>query len=95
MFKGVCYKGRSVWKGLYFPVFKKDYFYSSNKILRKSFNISDLDVGFTYKIYNGRFFSDIFVSKRAHGCKFGQFVVTKKGGKSIHLRSIENRKRKR
>lgn len=92
-FKGVVYKGRSIWKGLNLYVFSKTYFYDNNRILKKFYVLGEFDVGMSYKIYNGKLFIAAPLSYKTYGCKFGQFILTKKIGSGVHLDKEKKKKK--
>jgi len=91
----VNYKGRSVWKGLNLFVFSNMYFNENIELMKKSYVISTFEINNTYKIYNGKNFKTILFNYRSVGCKFGQFILTKKIGKSIHLKEKKKVLKKR
>lgn len=95
-FKGVVYKGRSAWKGLNLFVFSKTYKkdVKKRKIKKKKFTLGFKDLGLNYYVYNGRVFKKTPIGYKAHGCKFGQFITTKKQGRSIHIKKVKKKKKK-
>lgn len=90
--RGVHHKGRSVWKGVNLFVFSPDYFLENINLMKKSYVIGLFELNNTFKIYNGLNYKSIMFNYRSSGCKFGQFLLTKKIGKSIHLQEKKKRK---
>src|SRR5215472_16417473 len=54
------------------------------KIWKKSSVILSIFVGYSFLIYNGKKFLLIIVKSSMIGHKFGEFILTKKIGRSIH-----------
>lgn len=63
---------------------KSKVLYCRNSVIPESY------VGKEVKVYNGNRFISLEIMRRMVGCKFGEFVVTKKLGKAIH-----NKKKKK
>jgi len=81
---------RSVWKGKY--QFNKIKYYF-NFFLRKKSYIFMSDVGLKYKIYNGKDYINVLIKEGMVGKKFGNFVLTKILGRSIHLKKKKKLKK--
>jgi len=83
---------RSIWKLIYlnkfiFKLQKKNLSFSNQVIKIWSRNNTILK-NFFYKkilVYNGRFFLPIIIKKEFLNYKFGEFIFTKKLGKTIHF----------
>lgn len=51
-------------------------------------------VGQRVAVHNGRYFSSFIVRRWMYGHRFGEFVLTKKLGSSIHVKKTKKGKRK-
>jgi small subunit ribosomal protein S19 len=73
---------RSKWKG---PYINPSYFKEKNTIQKKQYapimprnsEIIPKFLGLTFKIHNGKTYSEVFVSDAMIGHKFGEFVFTR------------------
>lgn len=66
----------------------------SYKTRQRSKTITEEFVGETIKIYNGKLYITVKITKNMVGHKLGEFAITKKIGSSIH-QSEKNKKKKK
>ena len=81
---------RAVWKGLVINknCRKKNVWFRTNIILNYM-------VGFTFFVHTGRFLKRLFITRKMVGYKFGEFIRTRKYGKSkIRINNVNRLKKK-
>jgi ribosomal protein S19 len=90
MRKCLGYKGRSIWKGFYIgnKIKDNDTFYDRRIIITKS------DIGKEVYVYNGKRFLLVKITRRTVGYRLGQFVFTKRLGRTIHIVKRKKKKKK-
>jgi len=57
----------------------------SKDIIRKK------DVGLEYKVYNGKSFLKLYIELAMVGCKYGEFILTRR---KLSLKKLEKKKKK-
>jgi ribosomal protein S19 len=62
--------------------------------MKLSYFIKTSDVGKTVSLVNGKTAFSLFVTEMMLGYRFGQFLLTKKLGSSIHIKKKQRKKRK-
>ena len=74
---------------------KKDFSKLLIKVWDKSSIILSIFVGFSFLIYNGKKFMPIRILKNMVGYRFGEYVLTKKIGSTIHVVSKKRKKKRK
>jgi small subunit ribosomal protein S19 len=65
------------------------------KIWDKSSIILSIFVGFSFLIYNGKKFIPLVILKNMIGYRFGEYILTKKIGQTIHIVSKKRKKKRK
>lgn len=90
MRKFLGYKGRSVWKGIYLT----SKIYNDDDIMNRRIVIFKTDIGKEVYIHNGKWFYSLKITNRHVGFRLGQFILTKRLGRYIHMSNINKKTKK-